>query len=93
MPIYEYISDSNLQCEHCERGFEKLQKISEHALTSCPKCGNSVRRVMSAPNIARQDVSLERSNLEKHGFTQYKKAEKGVYEKTAGKGPEILSDD
>ena len=28
-----------------------------------------------------------------HGFTQYKRAGKGVYEKTAGKGPDIITDD
>ena len=31
--------------------------------------------------------------LEKHGFTQYRKSGKGVYEKSAGKGPAIISDD
>jgi hypothetical protein len=36
---------------------------------------------------------LRESNIEKAGFTQYKKIGKGVYEKTAGKGPGIIKND
>jgi len=31
MPIYEY------QCEKCSEQFEVMQRISEDALTTCPK--------------------------------------------------------
>ena len=40
MPIYEY------ECETCGK-FEKLQKMSEDALTECPSCGSQVHRVIS----------------------------------------------
>jgi len=33
------------------------------------------------------------NHIEKHGFTQYRKVGKGVYEKTAGKGPDYISGD
>jgi putative FmdB family regulatory protein len=93
MPIYEYKCVSKAHCEYCAEGFELLQKISEATLSACTKCGAPVQRIISAPSLSKQDVSLDRSNLEKHGFTQYKKAGKGVYEKTAGKGPNVLNDD
>ncbi len=32
MPIYEY------QCRACEHHFEKLQKMSDPALSVCPEC-------------------------------------------------------
>ena len=37
--------------------------------------------------------TLKESNVEKHGFTQYRRAGNGVYEKTAGKGPKFISGD
>jgi putative FmdB family regulatory protein len=40
LPIYEY------ECETCGK-FEKLQKMSEDALTECPSCGSQVHRVIS----------------------------------------------
>ena len=93
MPIYEYRNAGKASCETCANGFEVLQKISDAAISICAKCGATVERIISAPNIARQDTSLERANLEQHGFTQYKKTGKGVYEKTAGKGPNVISED
>jgi len=40
MPIYDY------ECENCGR-FEKMQKISEDALSECPQCGGKVHRLIS----------------------------------------------
>ena len=43
MPIYEY------QCEHCGHKFEKLQKISDEPLKTCPQCSNhSLKKLVSA---------------------------------------------
>ena len=43
MPIYEY------QCEQCGHKIEKLQKISDEPLKSCPQCGNqSLKKLVSA---------------------------------------------
>lgn len=92
MPIYEYRPVHKTTCQHCMDGFDVLQKLADSPLETCPKCHQEVRRMISAPNLGKADTSLERSNLEKHGFTRYQKAEKGVYEKTAGAGPDILKD-
>jgi predicted nucleic acid-binding Zn ribbon protein len=68
--------------------------MSEAPLAQCPKCGNAVRRVLSAPSvISGQAHLLKESNAAKNGFTQYRRAGGGVYEKTAGKGPKFISGD
>ncbi len=92
MPIYEYKPEHDKGCDFCSDGFEILKKISERRLLTCPQCGVAVERVISAPNLTKSSPSLDTANLEKHGFTQYRKSGKGVYEKTAGKGPKIISD-
>ena len=40
MPTYEY------RCPHCGR-FERFQKITEPALTACPRCDAPVKRIIS----------------------------------------------
>jgi putative FmdB family regulatory protein len=46
VPTYEY------ECSKCKRVFEIRQRISEPALTTCDRCGGSVRRLLApAPFI------------------------------------------
>ena len=92
MPIYEYRPVKEGSCTFCDGGFELLRKISDPGLVACPECGTAVERVLSPPNLSKSDTSLDPANVEKHGFTQYRKSGKGVYEKTAGKGPNVISD-
>lgn len=40
MPTYEY------ECRSCEHRFEVFQGITEDAIDTCPKCGESVRRLI-----------------------------------------------
>jgi putative FmdB family regulatory protein len=93
MPIYEYRASSERRCEFCRGGFEVMQKISDARLEKCPQCGAPVTRQISAATIAKAGPSLDSDNIAKHGFTQYKRAGQGVYEKTAGKGPDVITDD
>ena len=93
MPIYEYQASGQNGCEHCMSTFDVMQKLSDPELKFCPKCHNEVRRKISRPNLASPAPSLSPENIEKHGLTQFKKVEKGVYEKTAGKGPDYIKDD
>ena len=69
-----------------------MQKLTDKPLKYCPECHNPVRRKISRPNLASPAPSLSQDNIEKHGLTQFKKVEKGVYEKTAGKGPDYITD-
>lgn len=93
MPIYQYVADGK-PCDHCREGIELLQKLSDPPLSQCPKCGGTLHRVISAPAMVSGSSHLSsESHIEKHGFTQYKRAGGGVYEKTAGKGPKFISGD
>jgi len=91
MPIYEYQAAGKSGCDHCLNTFDVMQKMSEEPLKYCPICHKPVRRKISRPNLASSAPSLSSKNIEKHGLTQFKKVEKGVYEKTAGKGPDYIT--
>lgn len=92
MPIYEYAAITH-GCQHCEAHFDVLQKLAEAALTQCPQCGAAIQRVISAPNVASGNAHvLSEDHAAKRGFTQYRRSEKGVYEKAYGKGPRYISD-
>jgi len=93
MPIYEYQAAGEDNCGHCRAAFDVMQKMTAEPLSLCPQCLNPVKRKISRPNLARPAPSLSQDNIEKHGLTQFKKVEKGVYEKTAGKGPDYIMDD
>jgi putative FmdB family regulatory protein len=45
MPVYEY------ECAPCRVIYEMRQRMSAPPLQSCPRCGGSVRRLISAPNL------------------------------------------
>ena len=54
-----------------------------------------MRRLLSAAHTLKKisPANLSDSNLERLGFTKYKKAGGGKYEKTAGQGPSVISKD
>ena len=94
MPIYEYAATTERSCERCRPGFDHLQRLGSAPLAACPFCGAPIQQRIGAPNVVAGNSHLGReSHLEKHGFTQYRKVGKGVYEKTAGKGPAHIADD
>lgn len=45
MPLYEY------ECQQCHRRVEKIQKFSDAPLTTCPHCGGSLERTLTAPAV------------------------------------------
>ena len=45
MPLYEY------QCDACDHRFEVIQKFSDAPVETCPKCGGTVKRLLSSPAI------------------------------------------
>jgi putative FmdB family regulatory protein len=79
-------------CDVCSGTFEVVQRMSEDALTKCPKCGGAIQRVIMAPNLNGAGTVKKPSadRLAKAGFTQYKRVGKGNYEKSFGSGPESL---
>lgn len=45
MPTYEYL------CQTCSHRFETWQKMTDDPLTTCPECGNGIRRVLYPAGI------------------------------------------
>ena len=45
MPTYEY------QCKSCQYRFEVWQKMADEALTVCPECKGSIRRILFPAGI------------------------------------------
>lgn len=98
MPIYVY---EIVQADGTGgETFEILQPVSAKPLAVHPETGEPVRRVIQPPFIGGQwsDSAMHKSTndnkkLERLGFTKYVKAGGGVYEKTAGKGPQTISAD
>lgn len=94
MPIYEYIAnDADSHCPHCRNGFEVLARIEDPPPTGCPQCGAPVQRRPSAPRLARHGAAVDDRRAAALGFTQYRRAGKGVYEKAYGEGPAQIADD
>ena len=93
MPLHKYEPDGD-SCPYCQKGFEVLQRLHDAPLTQCPECGKPCHRAISTVATIRSERDLlSPKNLERHGFTQYKRTGDGKYEKTAGGGPRTISGD
>ena len=91
MPLYVYEPDGDKRCEKCAERFEVLQNVNDPPLAQCPDCGQPVHRVFSPFQPMKGTKSmLSPKNLGKLGFTQYKRAGGGHYEKTCGSGPDLI---
>ncbi len=89
MPIYEYAPTSG-ECRQCNGRFEVFQRMADDKLTACPTCQQPCERQISAVALGGK-FSTSDSAVANSGFTKYKKAGDGVYERTVGTGgPEIL---
>ena len=89
MPLYEYAPISG-SCNQCRGSFEVMQRIADDKLTQCPACGQPCERQMSAVALGGK-YSTSAAAIKSSGMTQYKKAENGVYERTAGTaGPKTI---
>jgi putative FmdB family regulatory protein len=89
MPLYDYAPTSG-KCDRCHGRFEVQQRIAEDKLKSCPTCGQPVERLISPVKVGGK-FSTSDSRVKELGFTKYKKAGDGVYEKTSGKGPNLIN--
>ena len=75
MPIYEYkAAAGDNSCPHCRDGFEVLHLTGNEATICCPRCGQAVRRLLSAARVKINNsnetsrlVDQEISCLEKEG--------------------------
>ncbi len=87
--VYQVIEDDGSEGEV----FEVVQKMTDPPLETHPETGKPVRRLIQAPNIAGKwsesgtKQMLSDKNLDRLGFTKYKRVGDGKYEKRAGTGP------
>lgn len=90
--VYEVVTPDGTQGER----FEVSQSMSDPPLARHPESGKPVKRIITPPNIAGRYTeatatkSTSDHNLERLGFTKYVKSGDGTYEKTAGKGPNVI---
>ena len=95
MPVYLYERVEGT-CEECPGRFEKLQNVNEEAYWLCPRCYHPVKRVPTSFSVGKgseslgNDTQVKAEDAARKGFSQYRKVENGVYEKTAGEGPPMI---
>ncbi|HRF61079.1 MAG TPA: zinc ribbon domain-containing protein [Fimbriimonadaceae bacterium] len=88
MPIYEY-EPIDYDCLICGGRFEALQGIHDEPLPFCPTCGLDCRRVISKASI-KIATPTDADRAAKKGLTTFRRAEKGVWEKVAGPGVDVI---
>jgi putative FmdB family regulatory protein len=89
MPIYEY-EPVDRDCFMCPNRIEVIQDIGAEPYKFCPYCGLDVKKVVSRATFKVGNEPTA-DKAAKKGFTTYKRAEKGVWEKAAGEGPDIIT--
>ncbi len=95
MPVYVYeiINEDGQPGEQ----FEIRQSIHDKALQVHPDSGKPVRRVIQPAYVAGSHSQMaigknlkNNKKIEELGFTRYERQSDGTYEKTAGKGPNMI---
>ena len=88
MPIYEY-EPTGHDCLICPNHFEVLQGMQEADLVFCPTCGLPCRRIATSAAI-KINKSGDPEKAARKGLTTFKRAQKGVWEKVAGPGVDVI---
>ena len=76
MPLYEY------QCDACNHRFEVIQKYSDAPVDVCPKCANTVRKLLSSPAIQFKGSGWYITDYARSGKTDSGSAESAKAEKS-----------
>ncbi len=79
MPTYEYT------CRDCGHTFEIVQSMLDEALTMCPECGGSLRKVFAAPAISFKGSGFYATDHGKKSSKQGESESKGAGEKSGEK--------
>ena len=74
MPIYEY------RCTACHHEFEKIQRVSERAIRTCPECKGKVEKLVSVSAF-----SLKGGGWYAQGYSQGAKGSSGGASKGSSK--------
>lgn len=87
MPLYEY------QCESCGDRFELIQKFSDAAPETCPKCGKGpVQRLLSSPAIQFKGTGWYITDYAKKGTSAAATAKSADSKGSTSAGGESKSD-
>lgn len=86
MPTYEYqAQDPANGCDDCRAPFEIQQSMKDDPLTKCPRCGQPIRRLISACSFSTAKSTksmLSDKNLKEKGFTKLVNEGDGKFRKT-----------
>ena len=74
----------------CDGRIDVIQGVNEEPLVYCPWCGLDVKRVVSRATF-KLSGAVPDDKAGKKGFTTFRRAEKGVWEKVGGEGPDVLA--
>jgi putative FmdB family regulatory protein len=77
VPTYEY------ECLKCGRQFEEKQRISAAPLTTCEKCGGTVRRLLSAAPFILKGEGWYVTDYPSEARKKARESEKGADKKPA----------
>ena len=81
MPTYEYT------CRDCGHTFEIVQSMWDDALTMCPECGGSLRKVFAPPAISFKGTGFYATDHGKRSKSEGEGAEKKTAKETAEPTP------
>ena len=84
MPVYEY-EHTEGDCELGETRFAVIQPARESVLADCPWCGQPVKRVVSRVSVVKSR-KFSAGKAADRGFTTWRRAGFGQWEKVAGDG-------
>lgn len=73
----------------CEGRVSVIQGINDEALSYCPQCGLEVKRVISRATF-KISSGLTHDKAAARGFTTWKKAGSGTWEKVSGPGVDAI---
>ena len=71
MPTYEY------NCKNCGEHLEVVQSFKDDPLTTCPKCGGTLRKVFGAIGIAFKGSGFYKTDSRPKSSTSEKKSDSG----------------
>ena len=69
MPTYEYV------CKDCSHHMEVVQSFSDEALTVCPECKGSLRKIFATAGVVFKGSGFYRTDSRSSGSTDSKSTE------------------
>lgn len=85
MPVYDYEHEGDAKDCCLGKVFELTQRIYSAKFTTCPECGEKVKRLISLVGI---NTPKTNSDLKNMGFTKLVRRDDGVYENVTATGKE-----